>query len=252
MAFLLDAVTFLISAALLATIPLPAPEREDEEEGFLPELRAGFGYLAGSRVPLAIVADAFLATLTVTAAIPAEAFLARETFDAGDLGYGLLASLWGGMILGFALTAVLGGRTNLLLYLASIFAMALALAGVGLSPAFRRARRQGRAQNRRGPRYSRFLGDAPGGAVIVGGGEFGAEVERELGLISSAAGPALEAAKDPRAGVTPSRACRNVPRSTVFCSGRSPKAGRSRSSPSSWPPSTGPKASRRAASPSGG
>ncbi len=138
MAFLLDALTFLVSAALLSTIPLPAPGQGDGEEGFFQELRAGFGYLAGARVPLVIIAGAFLATLTANAAIPAEAFLARDTFDAGDVGYGLLASLWGGgMILGSALVAVLGGRINLvLLYFVSIFATALAFVGVGLSPTF--------------------------------------------------------------------------------------------------------------------
>ena len=136
-AFLLDALTFLVSAVLLSTIPLPAPRRGDEE-GFFGELRAGFGYLAGARVPMAIVVGAFLATLTANAAIPAEAFLARETFDAGDVGYGLLASLWGGgMILGSALTAVLGDRMNLLsLYFVSIFVTAVAFVGVGLSPTF--------------------------------------------------------------------------------------------------------------------
>jgi MFS family permease len=138
LAFLLDALTFLVSAALLWTIPLPAPERTGGEEGFFGELRAGFGYLARARVPLAIVLGAFLVTLTANAAIPAEAFLAKETFDAGDIGYGLLASLWGGgMILGSVLTAVLGDRTNLMpLYFVSIFATALAFAGVGLSPTF--------------------------------------------------------------------------------------------------------------------
>jgi MFS family permease len=138
-AFVLDAVTFVISAALLSKIPLPPGGREDdEEEGFFAELRAGFGYLAGARVPLAIVVGAFLATLTANAAIPAEAFLAKETFDAGDVGYGLLASLWGGgMVLGSALTAVLGNRTGLmLLYFLSIFATALAFVGVGLAPTF--------------------------------------------------------------------------------------------------------------------
>ncbi len=137
-AFLLDALTFLVSAALISTIPLPAPERDGEGEGFFGELRAGFGYLAGARVPLAIVAGAFLATLTANATIPAEAFLAKDTFGAGDIGYGLIASLWGGgMILGSALTAVLGGKTDLtLLYFLSIFATAIAFVGVGLSPTF--------------------------------------------------------------------------------------------------------------------
>ena len=136
-AFLIDAGTYLVSAAFLTGIPLPAPQREDEE-GFLPQLRAGFGYLANARVPLVVVAGAFLATLTANAAIPAEVFLAKQTFGAGNLGYGLLASLWGGgMVLGSALVALLGGRINLvLLYFMSIFTTALAFAGVGLSPTF--------------------------------------------------------------------------------------------------------------------
>src|SRR4028119_1452574 len=112
-AFLLDALTFLVSAALISTIPLPAPERDGEGEGFFGELRAGLGQLAGARVPLAIVAGAFLATLTANATIPAEAFLAKDTFGAGDIGYGLIASLWGGGgRLGTAATAVLGARTD--------------------------------------------------------------------------------------------------------------------------------------------
>jgi len=41
------------------------------------------------------------------------------------------------------------------------------------------------------------------GAVIVGGGELGAEEERLLGLISAAAGPALEAAEDAPGGRDP-------------------------------------------------
>ena len=138
-AFLLDALTFLASAALLSTIRLPALERDGgEQEGFFVELRAGFGYLARARVPLAIVAGAFLATLTANATIPAEAFLAKDTFGAGNVGYGLLASLWGGgMIFGSALTAVLGSRTSLtLLYFLSIFVTAVAFVGVGLSPTF--------------------------------------------------------------------------------------------------------------------
>jgi putative nucleotidyltransferase with HDIG domain len=43
----------------------------------------------------------------------------------------------------------------------------------------------------------------PAGAVIVGGGEFGAEEERVLGLISGAAGPALEGAEDAPGGRDP-------------------------------------------------
>jgi MFS family permease len=137
-AFLADAVTYLVSAILLSTVPLPRPHRESEEEGFVRELRFGFAYLLGARVPLAIVVGAFLTILTINATIPAEVFLAKETFGAGDTGYGLLVSLWGGgMVLGSAMMAVLGDRINLvLLYFLSIFLGAFALMGTGLAPAF--------------------------------------------------------------------------------------------------------------------
>ena len=136
-AFVLDAVTYLISAAFLSRIPLPRP-RDGEEEGFLAGLRAGFGYLAGARVPLAIVVGSFLIVLAINTTIPAEVFLAKETFEAGDVGYGLLVSLWGsGTVLGSALMAVLGDRFRLMpLYFLSIFVGGLALMGTGLAPVF--------------------------------------------------------------------------------------------------------------------
>jgi MFS family permease len=138
-AFLADAVTYLVSAILLSRIPLPRPRREsEEEEGFVHELRSGFGYLIGARVPLAIVVGAFLTILTINATVPAEVFLAKDTFAVGDAGYGLLVSLWGGgMVLGSAMMAALGGRINLvLLYFLSIFVGAFALVGTGLAPVF--------------------------------------------------------------------------------------------------------------------
>ena len=137
-AFVLDAATYLISAVMLSLISLPRPEREGEDAGFTEDLKAGFAYLAGSRVPLAIVLGAFLTILTVNITIPAEIFLAKETFDAGNAGYGLLVGLYGGgMVLGSALMVALGDRVRLLpVYFFGIFAMALALLGTGLSPTF--------------------------------------------------------------------------------------------------------------------
>ena len=136
-AFFLDAATYLLSAAFLSSIPLARPQRE-ETEGFGREVKAGIGYLAGAPVPLAIVVGAFLTILTINITIPAEVFLAKETFSAGDTGYGLLVSVWGGgMVLGSALMAALGDRALLVpLYFLSIFAGALALAGTGLAPTF--------------------------------------------------------------------------------------------------------------------
>jgi MFS family permease len=137
-AFMLDAATYLISAVLLSLIPLPRPQRADDEAGFGQDLKAGFAYLAGARVPLAIVVGAFLTVLTINITVPAEVFLAKETFDAGASGYGLLVGLWGGgMVLGSALITGLGSRISLMpLYLTSIILSALAMAATGLSPTF--------------------------------------------------------------------------------------------------------------------
>ena len=136
-AFVLDAATYLVSAAFLSLLPLPRPQREDGES-FTGELRAGFRYLAGARVPLAIVVGAFLTMLAVTAMVPAEVFLAKVTFDAGDAGYGLLVGTWGGgMVLGSVFMAALGDRiAPIFLYFASIFASAAALTGTGLASTF--------------------------------------------------------------------------------------------------------------------
>jgi len=136
-AFVLDAATYLVSAVLLSRISLPR-EQTGDGEGFGRELMAGLSYLAGARVPLAIVVGAFLTILAINITIPAEVFLAKETFGAGDAGYGLLVSLWGvGMVMGSACMAVLGDRVRLIpLYFSSVFVGALALAGTGLAPVF--------------------------------------------------------------------------------------------------------------------
>jgi MFS family permease len=136
-AFMLDAATYAISAAFLSRIQLPRPERKQKER-FVQELRSGLSYLAGKPVPLAIVVGAFLTILTANATIPAEVFLANATFGAGDTGYGLLVSFWGGgMVLGSALAAALGGSVGLVtLYFLSIFATSLALVATGFAPAF--------------------------------------------------------------------------------------------------------------------
>jgi len=135
-AFVLDSATFLVSAALLSLIPLPRPQREEDDAGFGEDLRSGFAYLTRSSVPLTIVLGAFLTVLTVNITIPAEVFLAKRTFDAGNAGYGLLVGLYGGgMVLGSALMVALGDRVRLLpLYFFGVFAMALV--GSGLSPSF--------------------------------------------------------------------------------------------------------------------
>ena len=136
-AFLFDAATYLISAAFLSRIPLPRPQAENGASVF-GELRAGLSYLASARVPLGIVIGAFLTILTVNVTVPAEVFLAKQTFGAGDEGYGLLVSLWGsGMVLGSLLVGVMSDTVRLMpVYFLGIFVGAMALLGTGLAPTF--------------------------------------------------------------------------------------------------------------------
>jgi len=136
-AFALDAATFLVSALLLSRIPMPRSPAVGGA-GFGRELKEGLAYLAKTRVPLAIVAGAFLTMLTINLTVPAEVFLAKRTFGTGDAGYGLLVGVWGGgMVLGSALMAVVGDRVGALpFYFASIFVAAIGLAGTGFAPTF--------------------------------------------------------------------------------------------------------------------
>lgn len=136
-AFALDAATFLVSALLLSRIPMPRSPAVGGT-GFGRELKEGLAYLAKTRVPLAIVAGAFLTMLTINLTVPAEVFLAKRTFSTGDAGYGLLVGVWGGgMVLGSALMAVVGDRVGALpFYFASIFVAAIGLAGTGFAPTF--------------------------------------------------------------------------------------------------------------------
>jgi hypothetical protein len=89
-------------------------------------------------VALGIVAGACLVTMTTDATATAELFLAKETFDAGDTGYGLVVSVTGiGMIAGIALVAALVSRMRpLFLYFVSLFVVALSPAGTSVAPVF--------------------------------------------------------------------------------------------------------------------
>ena len=136
-AFVFDSATYLVSVAFLSRLPLPHPQRDDDA-ALGRELTSAFAYLASARVPLAILIGTFLTVLTINTTIPAEVFLAKETFGAGDAGYGLLVGLYGGgMVLGSTLMAALGDRSSLLpFYVLGIFTSALALAVTGFSPTF--------------------------------------------------------------------------------------------------------------------
>jgi MFS family permease len=101
-AYWINAATFLVSAALLMRIPgrllqaAPAPS-----EGHLRDLAAGFRLVRHSRA-LATVLLAWGAAMFAVAGVNvAEIALAKESFDAGDFGYGLMLAATGfGLVLG--------------------------------------------------------------------------------------------------------------------------------------------------------
>jgi len=135
-AFALDAISFLVSALFLAMVPFSRPSREGAAS-FFGEFRSGLGYLALSRIPLAVVIGASLIVFTTDLTTPAEIFLARH-FGAGTEGYGVLVSLYGvGMVAGSGLMAAVAERVRLIpVYLSALLGYAVALCGAGLSPTF--------------------------------------------------------------------------------------------------------------------
>lgn len=135
-AFALDAISFLVSALFLAMVPFSRPSREGAAS-FFGEFRSGLGYLALSRIPLAVVVGASLIVFTTDLTTPAEIFLARH-FGAGTEGYGVLVSLYGvGMVAGSTLMVAVAERVRLIpVYLSALLGYAVALCGAGLSPTF--------------------------------------------------------------------------------------------------------------------
>ena len=109
-AYWINAVTFLVSAALLVRIPhrllQAAPAAS---EGHLRDLAAGFALVRRSRA-LATVLIAWGAAMFAVAGVNvAEIALAKDAFDAGDFGYGLMLATTGfGLVLGslYAATAI--------------------------------------------------------------------------------------------------------------------------------------------------
>lgn len=133
-ALLLNAVSFLIVAALLLTTKgLPQPELDP---GHLRQrLRAGFSYLARHPSLRALIAAQAIAFIFFAAVIPVEVIYAKQTLDVGDTGYGILLASWGvGMVLGsFAFAALRRQRLGVLLAVSTV-AVGLAYLGMAAAP----------------------------------------------------------------------------------------------------------------------
>ena len=136
-AYWANAATFVCSALLLGGIPARLLQRGTvESQGHWRDLFEGVSFVLRSR-PLVTVLVAWNVFMLASAGINvAEVFLAKDTFDAGDFGYGLLVGATGlGLVLGsLAAGTLLDRRTVSHVYSGSILLVGLAVAAGAVAP----------------------------------------------------------------------------------------------------------------------
>ncbi len=129
-AYWINAVTFLVSAALLAGIPdRLLQSAQAVGRGYWRDLTDGFKVVRDSRALLTVLAAWNVVMLATAGANVAEIVLAKDTFDAGDFGYGLLVGVTG---LGLALGSLLAGYQLEHRALATVYATSIGLVAVGM------------------------------------------------------------------------------------------------------------------------
>ncbi|MGC5285496.1 MFS transporter [Micromonospora sp. DT231] len=116
---LVDAVSFLVSAVLLATLPsIPAVTQEGRQPSLLRQARSGIGYLLS--VPtVRVIFLGFTAVVAFNGVDDvALLVLARDTFEVGSWAVGLLLGAVGvGLVVGYAMLSRWGTRASMPLLL---------------------------------------------------------------------------------------------------------------------------------------
>ena len=136
-AYWINAVSFLVSAALIARIPARMLQSATAlTRGHWRDLADGFRTVLHSRPLLAVLIAWGIASLGIGGANVAEIFLAKDTFHAGDFGYGLLySSIGGGLVVGsFASSTVLARFGTTRTYAGALLLMGIGFAGAAASP----------------------------------------------------------------------------------------------------------------------
>lgn len=136
--FALNAVSFLASAGLVASVrkDFADPERPEEVVKEHGGLAAGFRCIARERVLRRLLVSWVVFVLGTGSTIVAEPVLADE-YGAGSLGYGLLTACWGGgTILGAWLARGLREDREAVWIVSFSGLMAVTLFGVAMSPWF--------------------------------------------------------------------------------------------------------------------
>lgn len=134
-ALAVDAASFALVAALLATSRgLPAA-RVEPPEPWVARVRAGLRYVRERPVLRALVGAESLAFVFFTLVTPIEVVYARESLGAGAGGLGALIAAWGvGMVVGSALFARDRGTPTRTLVAASTLLIGVAYLGMAAAP----------------------------------------------------------------------------------------------------------------------
>jgi MFS family permease len=133
--FLLNAGSFLASAALLMRLPRGLRAQESDDPAHR-GLRAGYAFLRRDRTLFLLTAGWVVILAGLGSVFVAEIPLARA-FNAGSLGYGLISAGWGGgAILGAFLGRALAARDESRTLVGGTLVMALGFAVVAVTPWF--------------------------------------------------------------------------------------------------------------------
>lgn len=136
-AYWINGVSFIASAFLIARIPSRMLQSETAlTRGHWRDLGDGFLVVMRSRALLAVLIAWGIACLGIGAANVSEVFLAKNTFHAGDFGYGLIyGAIGGGLVLGsFAGGTLLERAGPARTYAGGLVLMAIGFGGAAASP----------------------------------------------------------------------------------------------------------------------
>ena len=136
-AYWINGASFLVSAVIISRIPSRMLQSETAlTRGHWRDLADGFVAVMRSRALLAVLVAWGIACLGIGAANVAEIFLAKNTFHAGDFGYGLLyGAIGGGLVVGsFAGSMLLERIGPARTYAGALAVMALGFGGAAASP----------------------------------------------------------------------------------------------------------------------
>ena len=133
-AYVINAITFLVSAALLTRIPgrLLRAAAAAAGHGYWRDLADGFALIRGSRALLTILAAWNVVMLATAGANVSEVVLAKEAFSSGDFGYGLLVGATG---IGLAVGSLLAGSFLETRALSAVYGGAIGVIALGLGAA---------------------------------------------------------------------------------------------------------------------